>query len=57
MILHCSFDSGSRHVSLEAKPFNEQELIEMSWLLEQLDDSKGLARIAKEAGNERYVSL
>ena len=42
---------------MEAKPFNEQELIEMSWLLEQLDDSKGLARIAKEAGNERYVSL
>ena len=40
-----------------AKPFNEQELIEMSRLLEQLDDSKGLTRIAKEAGNERYVSL
>ena len=56
VIPHCSFDSGSRHGALEAKPFNEQESIKMSWLLEQLDDLKGLKRIAKEAGNERYVN-
>lgn len=29
----------------------------MSWLLEQLDDLKGLKRITKEAGNERYMHL
>lgn len=28
----------------------------MSWLLEQLDDLKGLKRIAKEAGNERDMN-